>query len=197
MKTRRDQLLRIGTSAASVAIVFAACRGRPDAETSGQSAGFSPAASPDTAESGPRGSADTLAPNELAEGPDEAFGLPIPRLMRVEHRFDNQIIARGAVPAAPLAAYVGRHVTGAVVELARDQTLFRNAKLRSRAPNRRTPVDQHRDLEIEIRRDPDALVLIVWDRTHPEVEPGLDEAERWRRAGMDPSGSIIDPKQMQ
>jgi hypothetical protein len=109
--------------------------------------------------------------------------------MRVERRFSDLVSARGLIPADKLVTYVSRHIAGGEVELGNPRTIFRRAHLRGDGGGR--------ELTIEVVREPQLVTLIVSDTTRPPLEPGLSELERWKKGGIDRSGKITDPAQMQ
>ncbi len=138
-------------------------------------------------------SPDRLARDEIAEGPELAFGIPVPRDLHVERRFVDMVAASSDITATirpeALMTYVERHVTGGTIELGSRRTVFRGVSARSAA--------SHFDLEVEIAWDSESVHFVVVNRTKPPIVPGLDEGERWRRAGFNPGGKVIDPKQME
>ena len=128
---------------------------------------------------------DRLLPGELAEGPERALGLAVPRDMHFERVFDDSAVARGRVGAEALANYVRNRVDAATVEIGAARTLFPRAHVKGQ-PNDKT-------VRIEVIREVDSTVLYLRDTTPPPVPPGLTEEERWRRQGVVP-GKPFDPK---
>jgi hypothetical protein len=132
---------------------------------------------------------DRLAPGELAPGRAEAFGLLLPRDLAVDARFPDAVHASGAVSPPALASYVRARVDVAHVEIAPARTVFPRVKIKGGDPAR--------VFRIELIDDGPRSRLVIRDITPPPTVQGISEEERWRRAGMTPSGEIIDPTQRQ
>lgn len=142
-----------------------------------------------SAEAPRRRAADQVAPGELAEGTEQAFGLPIPRKMRVRLRFPDEIVATGEVPAEQVSNYVRQRVLAERVETGPAKTVF------SRATLKRDPA---RFLRVEvISRGARGAELVVRDVTRPPPEPGLSDEERWRQKGFKPDGTPLDPTRLE
>lgn len=135
---------------------------------------------------------DRLGPLELAEGSEDAFGLRLPRELRVTRRFPAAVHARSStVTAAALSAYVRARVgEGTVLE--RDgMTRFENVRA-SRAPARLLRVEV-RPTDVD---SSDRVELLVQDVTPPPPPVG-DPAERMRSIGLTPDGKLADPDHLQ
>ena len=143
---------------------------------------------PATTASAPRPPVDAVRPGEIAEGTELAFGLPIPRRMRVRSRFPDAIFAAGDLPPERLSNYVRERVIAESVETGPAKTVFTRATVKS-APQRM--------LRIEVVSRPGATELVVRDQTRPQAEEGLSEEERWRRKGLKPDGSPLDPTRLE
>lgn len=131
---------------------------------------------------------DRLAPGELEPSDELAFGLPLPQGMRVVRRFDDATHAKGKIDHDELVAYLKRRLATSHVTYELDKVVFDKVKLRN-APN-----EADRTLRIEVWVDRGMTWLRVTDTTVPPAVEGLSEAERWRRAGMHPDGSPLDPE---
>jgi len=63
------------------------------------------------------------------------------------------------------------------------------------------PSEPARRLSIEVRMmrlsSEGRSEMTIRDVTPPPVEPGLSEEERWKKAGFNSQGKVIDPAQMQ
>lgn len=141
-----------------------------------------------TAAPAPQPRADAVRPGEIAEGTEQAFGLPIPRRMRVRSRFPDAISAVGDLPPERLSNYVRERVVVESVETGPAKTVFTRATLKS-APQRM--------LRIEVIARSGVTELVVRDQTRPPIEEGLSEEERWRRKGLKPDGSPLDPTHLE
>jgi hypothetical protein len=133
-------------------------------------------------------SPDRLAPGEVVEGAEQAFGIVLPRSMHVERRFSDEIVAKGPVDPDALAVYIRHRVSGGTLELGR-QSIFRGVHVAGDGGDR--------TLEIRIERAPSNVLLVLRDVTPPAPEPGLSPDQRWQKSGFDRSGKIVDPAQMQ
>jgi hypothetical protein len=133
---------------------------------------------------------DRLAPGELAPGKADAFGLVLPRKLRVKARFPRSVHASGRASPEAVANYIRQRVTVAHVELAAASTVFPRATIPGGPP----------DKVYRIEVSPDrggGTNLVVRDITRAPAPEGLSEEERWRRAGLTPDGKIIDMKSLE
>ena len=131
---------------------------------------------------------DQVAPGELAEGAELAFGFPIPRRMEIRARFPDAVFAIGEIPADQVANYVRKRIIAENVETGPAKTVFARATTKS-APARR--------IQIEVVSRSHRTELVVRDETRPPPEEGLTEEERWRRKGLKPDGSPLDPTRLE
>jgi len=125
---------------------------------------------------------DHLRPGEIAEGTESAFGLPIPRDMRIRERYAESVYAVGRVGFEPLANYVRERVEAKRVDTGPAKTVFVGAVLKS---------DPGRRVHVEVRRGGGLVELVVRDETPKPVDPGLSEEEKWKRAGVRPDGGLV------
>lgn len=132
--------------------------------------------------------ADHALPDEIAEGAEQAFGLAIPRRMRVVGRFDDVVFASGDVAPELVANYVRQRVVASHVETGPAKTVFTGVTLRI-APTRTLRVDV-------ISRNGDTD-LTVRDETRPPAHEGLTEAERWKELGLSSKGAPLDPTHLE
>jgi hypothetical protein len=132
--------------------------------------------------------ADHALPNEIAEGAEKAFGLPIPRRMRVVSRFDDVVFASGDVAPELVVGYVRQRVLAGHVEAGPTTTVFTGATLRS---------DPTHTLRVDVISRNGDTDLTVRDETRPPVRGGLTEAERWKELGLSPNGAPLDPTHLE
>jgi len=128
--------------------------------------------------------ADQLRPGELAEGTEQMFGLLAPRGLRVVRRFADSVSAVGEPSAERVANYVRDRVDPERVDFGPTRTVFSNATVRGDTSGK--------VLRIEVIQHPSRTELVVRDVTPVPIEPDLTEAERWRKAGLSPSGEQLD-----
>jgi len=117
---------------------------------------------------------DHALPGELAEGPEDAFGIRIPRRMTITGRFRDAVFATGAIAPEHVANYVRRRVNAEQVETGEIRTFFKKA----------TPMaDPSHVLSIEIIDRNGTTDLLIRDKTPPPrpssvvPEPDGEEAE--------------------
>lgn len=129
---------------------------------------------------------DHLLPGELAEGAARAYGLVLPRGFVVTQRFEGSIFAHGSADTEATTAFVRRRITSSTEELGPGRTTFQNAKIKgaSDAPF----------VRIDISAENPGTLIVVRDLSPVQVEQGLSQEERWRRAGLKPNGELLDPK---
>jgi hypothetical protein len=133
-------------------------------------------------------SPDELRPGELAEGKERAFGLPLPRHMRISARFPDAIFAIGAISPEHVANYVRERVVADGVETGPAKTVFTKAKLKAG--------DDKTVMRIEVAQRGADTELVVRDQTPQPIKAGTPE-ERMREHGMTLDGKLIDPKRLQ
>lgn len=136
--------------------------------------------------------ADRLAPGELPEGDEEAFGVKLPRGMRVERGFSSIVHAVSTtLTPEPVADYLRARVTDGSMAKRTDEIRFTGVH---------PAKDPKRELTIQIRegeRGVSTCDVLFIDATPPEVVPDLTEDERRARAGLSPDGKLIDPQHLE
>jgi len=159
------------------------CRARrgPEDEHVQQSAG-----SPSVVTS-PEVPVDRALPGELAEGTDLAFGLPLPRVMKVRGSFDDVLFAWGAVPSDQVANYVRQRVTADKIETGAAKTLFSRATVKARPGLL---------IAVEVLAHGGETELQVRNVTPKPNKEGQEPEERWRELGFKPDGTPLDPEHL-
>jgi hypothetical protein len=132
---------------------------------------------------------DHLGENELLEGDAKAFGIVLPRGVKITHGFDDLVVATGAVPADKVANYLRQRVKDGKITVGARATVFEGVHVVG------TP-----DMELSVRVEPlggyDG-VRIELRRLTQEKAPVLpDDEARWRAAGLKPNGQPLDPKKL-
>lgn len=135
---------------------------------------------------------DHLVPNEVVEGKERAFGLPLPRYTRVAARFGKTVHVQTPLSPEELVNFVRARVKDGKVTPGTSGTQLFDV----------TPVgDPQKRLTIDVRLyrggDGNHSEMIVRDTTPAPVEPGLTDEQRWQKAGLTPSGQIADPRKLQ
>ena len=132
--------------------------------------------------------ADHALPGELSEGTESAFGLPIPRRMRVTARFPDAVFATGDLTPELVANYVRQRVVAARIETGPAKTVFNRAT---------TQRDPGKMMRIDVIGRNGITELFVRDETRPPAAEGLRPEERWRQLGLSPEGSPLDPTRLE
>jgi hypothetical protein len=183
MSARGNAVRRAGLGLAGVLVASAACtrtarEGTSDANATGAaSAGTSVA---------PVGSTppDHLAPGELVEGSERAFGIALPRGMQITQSFVDLVVATGPVSVQALSRYLGARLEGGTLGEGKDSATFEHVAARGQ----REP-----ELFVEIRSTFGGARLEIHKVTHQQVHLLPDEEARWRQVGLTPQGKVIDP----
>ncbi len=127
---------------------------------------------------------DHLAPGELVEGTEEAFGLTLPQGIRVDEAFTQVVYASGAVTVHPLVQYLRSKLRDGDLREGETSATFEHVTVPGQSER---PLTIH---IVEVRRE---AVLEIRDAT-PRPAPNLpDEAARWKSVGLTPNGRLADP----
>lgn len=127
---------------------------------------------------------DHLAPGELVEGTERAFGLLLPRDLHVESAFAQVIYANSEVGVHPLAKYFRTRTEGGALD--EDDTSATLAHVR-------IPASPGREFRIHVERAPRGARVEIRDSTPPPAPDLPNEAARWRNVGLTPQGRVIQP----
>lgn len=133
---------------------------------------------------------DHLAEGELLEGDAKAFGLTLPRGVKIVGGFDDLVIATSdVVPADKCANYVRQRVKEGKITVGAQATVFERVKTPG-AP----------DLELSVRVEPsngyEGVKIELRRLTQPKAEVLPNDEERWKAAGLKPNGEVLDPKKL-
>lgn len=134
---------------------------------------------------------DHLAKDEVVEGSLKAFGLPLPQTAKILSEYDGTSRIVCTLTTEQLANFVRARVSGGSIVAGASGTRFDDVSLRS---------DPTKKLAIEVRVARDAYArseMTVRDTTPKAPTPGLSDDERWKRAGLKPDGTPLDPKRME
>jgi hypothetical protein len=134
---------------------------------------------------------DHLAPNEVVEGKERAFGLPLPRLSQVKARFPKAIHVESPLTPEELVNFVRARVKDGKITPGTSGTQLGDV----------TPLaDPQKRLTIDVRpihEGDTKSEMLIQDTTPAPPEPGLTDEQRWQKAGFTPSGHIPDPSHLQ
>jgi hypothetical protein len=132
----------------------------------------------------PPGPADHLAPGELLEGTDKAFGITLPRGLRVDSAFVDAVYTSGMLDVHALATYFSAHLQNGDLREGATSATFEHVNAKDK-PGRL--------LTVHIAKMGDGARVDFRDVT-PVPGPNLpDDTARWRHVGLTPNGRLIDP----
>ncbi len=127
---------------------------------------------------------DHLAPDELLEGTDHAFGLTLPRNLQIGQSFVALIDADGPLALHPVVKYFRDRLDGGTVHEGDGSATFEHVTVRGKPGV---------ELAIHITTAPGGVHVEVRDAT-PVPAPNLpNEAARWKHVGLAPNGRVLDP----
>lgn len=132
---------------------------------------------------------DRLAPGTLLEGEQVAFGFRAPRDLKRVAQFKDAAHFEGQVRLSELEDYVRERVVSRHVEVTPGRSVFPNVKIRGGDPER--------TYRFELVPKGVAMQLVIRDVTPPPPTQGLDEQERWKRAGVTRQGTRLVPTELE
>ncbi len=127
---------------------------------------------------------DRTAPNEVAEGTDDAFGLKLPRYMRITARFSDTMFAEGPLAPERVANYVRQRVSAKHVDTGPAKTVFTGAEPKG-SPGKA--------LRVEVLARPGSTEIMVRDETRQPPDPNMTPEDHMRAVGLKPDGTPLDP----
>jgi hypothetical protein len=129
--------------------------------------------------------ADRLTPQEQLPNEVRAFGIPMPRSLKLVQRFTDSVYLTGAGKVDELADYFRQYVDAGQVEIAGKRHIFPRATIKGDTSKR--------VYRIEITTvTPTRSTVKILDVTPPPFDPKLTEAQRWEQVGLNPDGTIKD-----
>jgi hypothetical protein len=132
---------------------------------------------------------DRVAPDEVSEGQDKAWGLTLPRQMKVESRFADRVVATGDVPVDAAANYFRARVKDGKSVVGASQTIFEHVKPKA---------DPSHDLYIRVdsAKNGKACRVTIYDTTPTPSSLAPDQATQMKNVGLTPQGKLADPKHL-
>lgn len=132
---------------------------------------------------------DHLGNDELPPGTASAYGLVLPKGMKLLASFPRRAEAIGPVRPEEVANYVRDHVSSARIELGAVGTVFPAVRVKGGDPTK--------TLRIEVVPLGDRTKVIISDITppgeHVAVDPSETDEMRWQKAGRNKDGTLRDP----
>jgi hypothetical protein len=150
-----------------------------------ESADSTPAPAAESASARP---SDHLAPDELLEGPDKAFGLALPRGSQVQSRFTDSVTATTIAHIAPLVSYVRARVREGTISKGATSATFEHVRI---------PGDPSHEYRIRLREAGGHGATLAVDDTTPPPDTGGTQEERERALGLTKDGKIADPTHLE
>jgi hypothetical protein len=122
-------------------------------------------------------------------GTEKAFGIPVPRELKVKARFSQAVHLAGRARAADLTEYFRGYVLVDHLELSGTETIFPLVRVKGSPDSRlfRIRISEVSDKNSEV---------VIEDVTPPPTTPGLSETQRWEQVGMNPDGTLKDRLQL-
>lgn len=130
---------------------------------------------------------DRLPPGKLLEGEEVAFGFRIPKGMKLT-KTRKLARASGSLNFDDLTDYVKDRLVARHAEMFGGRLVFPQAKIRG---------GQGELYEVTLINGGREQILLIQNIERPPATVGLNQAERWKRAGLKPNGELVDPKGMQ
>jgi hypothetical protein len=130
---------------------------------------------------------DRLAPRERPSEAATAFGLSLPKGMRLTGQFHNSAYFLGQLDLATVVEHLKPHLDAQRIESNPGHTAFEQAKLVNDSSGRL--------LRVDISAEGVGTLVFVQDVTPPPAPRGVSEAEIWRRAGRNPDGTPMNQNQ--
>jgi hypothetical protein len=130
---------------------------------------------------------DRLTSDEHLPEAETAFGLPLPKGMRLTRHFSDAAYFSGSLDMQSTLDHVRKYVEARDVEMTNQHVVFARARIKGNA---------ERIFRIEISATPRGSQVHLKDITPPALARGLSEPEIWQRAGRKPDGSLLDPNQV-
>lgn len=125
---------------------------------------------------------DHLDPNELLEGKEKAFALPLPRDLKVSFRFANSVQADGIVPMEGVSNFFRQRVRDGNIQVGASETRFEKV---------RAPGEPARLLRIRLTAERNICHAVIDDVTPPPDMVGTP-TDRMKQVGLTPDGKLLD-----
>jgi len=132
---------------------------------------------------------DRLAPDELLEGTEKAFGLVLPRSTRIDAAFADTVNATVDAKIGPVVSYFRARVREGTFMKGQFTATFEHVKV---------PGRPGRELRIRLNEIGGVGTKVeLFDSTPPPLPDLPDEQARWKAVGLTPDGKILDPKHLE
>jgi hypothetical protein len=180
VRNGKRQVVAMAAVAMAALVAGLGCHGAPPTDDA-------PVATATPAPQSPPGAVppDHLAPGELVEGDDKAFGMKLPREVRVEWNHPGSVRAIGPVSVHALVKYFRSHISEGRRNEGDTFAQFDEVRIGG------NPGVVFR---IRLTELPPKGTLVEIDDVTPPPAPDLpNEEARWKQVGLTPQGKILDP----
>lgn len=143
---------------------------------------------PPPTEAPPEVTPDRLPPQERLSETATAFGLSLPKGMRLTRQFNDSAYFMGRVELTRVVEHLKPHLEAQRMEVKPGYTAFENARLKGDTSEKR--------LRVGVSAEGAGTQVFVQNVTPPPSPRGVSEAEMWRRAGRNPDGTPLDQNQL-
>jgi hypothetical protein len=128
---------------------------------------------------------DHLAPGELVEGKERAFGIALPRGTEVTESFVDLVKATAPASLHAVASYLSARLEGGTLREGTESATFEHVKVRGQPEPELTVkiTSVFAGSRLEIQK--------VWHPQQVRLLP--DEEARWHQVGLTPQGRVVDP----
>lgn len=129
---------------------------------------------------------DRLLPGELSASSQQAFGLPVPKGMRIDRAFPDAAYLIGEVTLAGLTEYLRTQARVGAPEVSAKSILFERAKIPAQGEDKL--------YQFRLTQRGREVQLVIRDVSTPVNAPTtpMSDEERWRRVGRKPNGDPLD-----
>ena len=131
---------------------------------------------------------DRLSGEERLPEAETAFGLRLPRGLRLTQSFNDSAYFAGKVPPAAVLEQLRSQLVSSNLELMGKRSVFAQTQIKGDAEQRR--------FRIEVSPISGGSRLYVKNITPPPIPKGLSPEEMWKLAGRNPDGKPIDENQL-
>lgn len=170
--------------AVACAPAIAAChKAPPEGDGSTTGPGGPPAMGTATVATAPP--LDHLAPEELVEGSEQAFGLALPRGVHIESSDKGDVRAVGLVTLHAFVKYLRQHVQESDLDEGDTYADLHKVKLHGKP-----------GLLYEVHLAPAGFrgtSFLMQDVTPYPAPSYANDTERWKAVGLSPTGKVLDP----
>ncbi|HKO93565.1 MAG TPA: hypothetical protein VJU61_20570 [Polyangiaceae bacterium] len=131
---------------------------------------------------------DRLSGEERLPEAETAFGLALPRGLRLKQAFNDSAHFAGKLPPSAVVEQLGSQLVPSRLELMGMRSVFARVQIKGDT--------QKRWFRIEVSPMSGGSRLHIQDLTPARVPEGLSPEEMWKLAGRTPDGKPVDENQL-